>query len=153
MLSAIKLLGVTLDLSPKPCSKGYYSDVDAQQLLDMIDSVWDDFPMYGCEEIADKVKDLLIEQYPDYVFKLRYHHRDDNFTMRVDEPLNIAVNTEEGTLGIPHIGVTIRTLQGAAAAADLTRRKWRIQLLPTKVVIGEIRLRPTEFSDHPEVHD
>lgn len=153
MLNSLKILGLNLDLSPKPGAKGYYSETDPSQLLSVIDSVWDDYPTDSCEDIADRVKDLLLELYPDYIFKLKYHYRDDNFTCRIEEPLQIGVDTEAGTLTIPHIGVTIRTLQGAAAAADPTRRKWRILLAPASVVIGEIRLRPTEFSDHPEVHD
>lgn len=153
MLNSLKLLGFKLDLSPKAGVKGYYTDLLADQLLDVIESVWDDYPTCGSDEIAEIVQDLLIEQYPDYTFKIKYHFRDDNFTGRVSEPLQIGIDTEAGTLAIPHIGITMRTLQGTAAAADPTRRKWRILLLPSRVVVGEIRLRPTEYSDHPEVHD
>ncbi len=153
MLNTLKVLGITLDLSPRPGIKGYYTDLDPDQLILLIDSMWDDYPSCSSMEIAEIVQDLLLEMYPDYKFRIRYHYRDNNFTGRVTEPLAIGIDTEAGTLSIPHIGITIRTLQGAAAAADATRRKWRILLLPSKIVIGEIRLRPTEYSDHPETYD
>jgi hypothetical protein len=151
MFNSLKLLGHTLDLSPKQGVKGYYSYLDREQLLNLIDDIWEDFPMHSNYEIALKTQELLAELYPMYDFRIKYHYRDDNFTAVVNEPLQIGVNTEDGTLAVQHIGVTIRTLQGAAAAADSTRRKWRILLLPTRVVIGEIRLRPDDA--HADNHD
>ena len=147
MLSTLKILGLNLDLSPKPTAKGFHSALEEHQLVDVIDSIAEDYPTCNNHELAELMQDMLRELYPNYDVKIRYHTKYDNFTGHILEPAEIGVNTEEGTLLIPHIGITIRTLQGCASAADPTRRKWRILLMPSKVVLGEIRLRPVDQTE------
>ena len=54
----------------------------------------------------------------------------------------IGTDTEEKILLIPHLGVTLRTLLGAAAATSQPYGQWRIQ--HRGAIIGTLLLKPFE---------
>lgn len=55
----------------------------------------------------------------------------------------VIIDTENGTLKVPDIGVTLRTLLACAAEGAKTkpRRSWKILYTENNVLIGNVRIR------------
>lgn len=60
--------------------------------------------------------------------------------------MSVIVDAEAGTLEIPDIGVTLRTLLACAArgAKDRPRRRWNI--VYSGVVVGSVRIKDTPMT-------
>lgn len=54
----------------------------------------------------------------------------------------VTPNAETGTVDVPDLGVTLRTILGAAAKCDPKRRVWKVTY--KEVEIGSIRIKSSE---------
>ena len=68
---------------------------------------------------------------------------------------DVTVDTAEGVMDIPHIGITLRTLLAVAANTKVRRRVWKVRYKGT--VIGSVRIKdkweepPIDKVDHHPV--
>lgn len=66
----------------------------------------------------------------------------------------IEIDAENGTLKVPDIGVTLRTLMSAAAQGYKTRPKrvWKITYTDKNIVIGSVRIK-SDFIKKENLHE
>ena len=139
MKNQIKCLGVTLDLAPVAASSGFTSQILPHQLAELFGELAQDYPTHSEVELVRLMAGILTELYPEYSFNLAKPSSE--MPSSVVESQRVRADPVDGVLTVDHLGFTLRSLQGAAAACDPTRRKWKVFLTTKQVVIGEIRLR------------
>jgi hypothetical protein len=61
--------------------------------------------------------------------------------------MSVIIDAEAGTLKVPDIGVTLRTLLACAAEGYKTRPKrvWKILYTENNVVVGSVRIKSQDF--------
>jgi hypothetical protein len=124
MLNLIKCLGVSLDLAPRPLGGGYMSYLQQHQLEQIFSVISQENPAYTSADLRKTASQILQQLYPTYTFTLS--RTSEVVPSQVTESVKVQANAAEGTLTINNTGYTLRTLQGAASAADPTRRKWKV---------------------------
>lgn len=67
---------------------------------------------------------------------------------------DVTVDTHEGVMDVPHIGITLRTLLAVAANTKVRRRVWKVRYKGT--IIGSVRIKDkwdepatTSIDHHP----
>ena len=150
MKTEIKCYGITFDLVPIFSGGAYFSYLSDEKVKYLFDVISAENPTYDDVELRRSAAQVLRQLYPEYYFTLT--KPGGILPSRVSEGIRIIADPAAGTLTIDNTGYSLRSLQGAAAACNPDRRKWRIILdtdgTPSQTyVIGEILLKRVKKSD------
>lgn len=100
------------------------SYLQEHQLAEVFAAILRENPAYTPAELRKSAAQILQQLHPSYTFTLS--RPNGAMPSQVTEAVRVQADVAEGTLTITNTGYTLRTLQGAASAADPTRRKWKV---------------------------